>query len=83
MVDVGEMPVLVLGFLVDMTVRMRFCIIGPRRVRVLVVLVVRVFVSVFERFMMVRVLVALGEMQPDAHAHQSARAEEETADGFA
>lgn len=82
MVDVREVGVLVRHCLVNVAVRVRLFRVNAWRVRVLVMLVVRVLVSVFERLVSVQMFVAFGEVKPNACSHQNARSNEKRADGF-
>ena len=59
--------------LVAMPMRMRLCRWNASVVSVAMVLVVRVPVLVLHRFVDVLVIVALGDMEPDADNHQHCR----------
>ena len=71
--QVGIMRVLVHHRRVAVRMGVRFARRIGRRVRVPVVLVVRVPVLVLHRFVDVLVIVALGDMEPDADNHQHCR----------
>ncbi len=72
-VDVGEMRVLVPQHTVFMPVFMRLSGLRFSAMRMLVVLVMDMRVGMFERVMPVLVLMMLGQVQPDAPAHQPGR----------
>ena len=70
--DVGEVRMGVHKRLVPVRMAVRLLTVPRDIVRVLVMLVVTVAVLVFERFVFVRVFVALAQVQPDADCHQHA-----------
>lgn len=71
-VDIREMGVPVCDRLVLVHMRMRLLAIPFAVMLVLMVLIMDVGVAVFQRFMGVFMLMALGQMQPDAPSHQTA-----------
>ena len=72
MMAVGQVRVSVAQPPVDMAVAVRFARRVVGSVGVLVVIVVAVTVAVFERRVLVLVRVALGQVKPDADAHERA-----------
>jgi hypothetical protein len=69
-VQVREVRVAVTEWLVDVGMTVRLSGRSPRRVDVLVVLVVDVRVRVLERLVLVLVVVPLGEMEPHPRSHE-------------
>jgi len=70
--DIGEVWMRMHERVVSMRMTMRFLAIPAEIVPVLVMLVVTMPMLVLERFMLVRVLVAFAQVQPDADRHQAA-----------
>ena len=70
MMGIGHVGVAVHQGRMLVPVRVRFARRITRSVRVLVVLVVGVQVLVFQRFVTMLMLVTLGQVQPNAEAHE-------------
>lgn len=68
--QVGKMRMLVPQSPMTMRVGVRFAASPGEIVQMAMVLVVTVRMRVFDRLVLVFVLMALGQMQPDAHRHQ-------------
>ncbi len=73
MIGIREMRVLVLQPEVSMPVRVRRRLVMGFRVGVLMVFVMHMRMRVFLRLVDMLVLMAFGEMQPDAEGHQTCR----------
>ena len=83
MMDVGEMRVRVSQRLMPVGVAMLCSRHDGHVVFMLVMLVMRVFVFVFQRLVRVRMLVMFGQVQPDAESHESAGDEQRYRDRIA
>ena len=82
MMDIGKVRMRVHDRVVFMRMAVRL-LAGPREVvPMLVMLVMTVTMLVLERFMLVRVFVALAQVQPDADRHQAAGNPERQAGSF-
>ena len=71
--QIRVMRMRVLDRFVDVWVGVRLAAVPREVMRVLVVRVMRMQVLVFERFVLVRMLVPLAEVQPHPQCHQGAR----------
>ena len=71
--NVGYVRMAMTGGFVPMRMGVGFASVPGKVVPVPMVLVVYVFMRMGERFMDVKVHMALGEMKPDSGAHQQAR----------
>src|SRR5476651_2522728 len=83
MMDVGEVRVRMGQRLMPVWVAMLRSRHDGHVVFMLVMLVMRVLVVVFQRLVRVRMLVMFGQMQPDAESHESAGDEERYRDRIA
>ena len=83
MVDVRVVFVRMLQLRVAVGVHMRLCAVPAGVVRVLMVRIVTMGMGVIHRFMRMRVLMALGQMQPDTGRHQQRSRPEQAAGLFA
>lgn len=70
MVNVWVMGVLVRHFRVDMSVNMWFMAIPRKAVNVLMVFIVRMFVLMIQRLVMMRMLMEFCKVYPDSSCHQ-------------
>lgn len=81
-VNIGEVRVRMVHFLVKMRMGMRLLRVNSRRVRVAVMFVVRVLVRMLHRLVMVPMFVALRQVKPNTDAHQNARTHKQRPNGF-
>lgn len=82
MMNIGIMRVGVGHRLVNVAMTMRLRQVGSGRVFVLVVFIVNVAVRMFQPLVRVFVFMFLGQVQPDASAHEGRRYKKQRADWF-